>query len=69
MVSVFESEQAGLDLLGMNSKADKKDLTRRLTEIVGVGAVLADDPELVVYECDAYTVSYTHLTLPTICSV
>ena len=63
MVSVFESEQAGLDLLGMNSKADKKDLTRRLTEIVGVGAVLADDRELVVYECDAYTLQKN---LPTV---
>jgi len=63
VVSVFESEQAVLDLLGMNSKADKKDLTRRLTEIVGVGAVLADDRELVVYECDAYTLQKN---LPTV---
>ena len=63
MVLVFESEQAGLDLLGMNSKADKKDLTRRLTEIVGVGAVLADDRELVAYECDAYTLQKN---LPTV---
>ena len=63
MVSVFESEQAGLDLMGMNSKADKKDLTRRLTEIVGVGAVLADNRELVAYECDAYTLQKN---LPTV---
>jgi len=47
LISFLESEQAGLDLLGMNSKADKKDLTRRLTKIVGEGAVLADDRELV----------------------
>ena len=47
----------------MNSKADKKDLTRRLTEIVGAGAVLADDRELVVYECDAYTLQKN---LPTV---
>ncbi len=47
----------------MNSKADKKDLTRRLTKIVGEGAVLADDRELVVYECDAYTLQKN---LPTV---
>ena len=45
----------------MNCKADKKDLTRRLVEIVGDDAVLADEQELVVYECDAYTLQ---LTLP-----
>ena len=39
----------------MNSKADKKNLTRRLAEIVGEDAVLTDERELVVYECDAYT--------------
>jgi len=47
----------------MNSKADKEDLTRRLTEIVGADAVLADDRELVVYECDAYTLQKN---LPTV---
>ncbi|MEC8972802.1 MAG: FAD-binding protein, partial [Verrucomicrobiota bacterium] len=39
----------------MKSKADKKNLTRRLGEIVGDDAVLTDEQELVVYECDAYT--------------
>ena len=41
--------------MGMNCKADKRQLTRRLAEIVGKDAVLDDDRELVVYECDAYT--------------
>ena len=41
--------------MGMNCKADKRQLTRRLIEIVGKDAVLADERELVVYECDAYT--------------
>jgi len=41
--------------LGVNCKVDKKDLTRRLVKIVGDDAVLADEQELVVYECDAYT--------------
>ena len=41
--------------MGMNCKADKRQLTRRLAEIVGKDAVLADERELVVYECDAYT--------------
>ena len=39
----------------MNCKPNKKQLTRRLAEIVGDDAVLADKRELVVYECDAYT--------------
>jgi glycolate oxidase len=39
----------------MNCKPNKEQLTRRLAEIVGDDAVLADKPELVVYECDAYT--------------
>ncbi|MEE2947941.1 MAG: FAD-linked oxidase C-terminal domain-containing protein [Verrucomicrobiota bacterium] len=39
----------------MSSKADKKNLTRRLVGIVGDDAVLTDERELVVYECDAYT--------------
>jgi len=47
----------------MNNKADKKDLTRLLTEIAGADAVLADDSELVVYECDAYTLQKN---LPTV---
>ena len=47
----------------MNSNADKKNLTRLLTEIVGGDAVLADDRELVVYECDAYTLQKN---LPTV---
>jgi glycolate oxidase len=34
---------------------NKEQLTRRLAEIVGDDAVLADKRELVVYECDAYT--------------
>ena len=41
--------------MGMNCKADKRQLTRRLAEIVGKDAVLDDERELVVYECDAYT--------------
>ena len=41
--------------MGMNCKPDKRQLTRRLIEIVGKDAVLADERELVVYECDAYT--------------
>ena len=41
--------------MGMNCKADKRQLTRRLIEIVGKDAVLADERELMVYECDAYT--------------
>lgn len=41
--------------MGMNCKADKRQLTRRLAEIVGKDAVLHDERELVVYECDAYT--------------
>ena len=41
--------------MGMNCKADKRQLTRRLVEIVGKDAVLDDERELVVYECDAYT--------------
>ena len=49
--------------VGMNSNADKKNLTRLLTEIVGGDAVLADDRELVVYECDAYTLQKN---LPTV---
>ena len=39
----------------MNCKPNKEQLTRRLAEIVGDDAVLADKRELVVYECDAYT--------------
>ena len=39
----------------MNCRADKGQLTRRLVEIVGKDAVLADERELMVYECDAYT--------------
>jgi glycolate oxidase len=39
----------------MNCKADKRQLTRRLIEIVGKDAVLVDERELMVYECDAYT--------------
>ena len=39
----------------MSSKADKKNLARCLAEIVGGSAVLTDERELVVYECDAYT--------------
>ncbi|MDP7051509.1 MAG: FAD-linked oxidase C-terminal domain-containing protein [Verrucomicrobiota bacterium] len=39
----------------MNRKADKKALTCRLVEIVGEDAVLTDERELLVYECDAYT--------------
>jgi len=41
--------------MGMNCKADKGQLTRRLVEIVGKDAVLTDERELMVYECDAYT--------------
>ena len=41
--------------MGMNCKADKRQLTRRLIEIVGKDAVLAGERELMVYECDAYT--------------
>ena len=41
--------------MGMNCKADKGHLTRRLVEIVGKDAVLTDERELMVYECDAYT--------------
>ena len=43
----------------MNCKADKRQLTRRLIEIVGKDAVLADERELMVYECDAYTLQRT----------
>ncbi|HIL73084.1 MAG TPA: FAD-binding protein [Verrucomicrobia bacterium] len=39
----------------MNCKPNKEQLTLRLAEIVGDDAVLADKRELVVYECDAYT--------------
>ena len=45
--------------MGMNCKADKRQLTRRLIEIVGKDAVLADERELIVYECDAYTLQRT----------
>lgn len=41
--------------MGMTCKADKGQLTRRLVEIVGKDAVLTDERELMVYECDAYT--------------
>jgi len=41
--------------MGMTCKADKGQLTRRLVEIVGKDAVLIDERELMVYECDAYT--------------
>ena len=41
--------------MGMNCKADKGQLNRRLVEIVGKDAVLTDERELMVYECDAYT--------------
>ena len=41
--------------MGMTCKADKGQLSRRLVEIVGKDAVLADERELMVYECDAYT--------------
>ncbi|SVB29294.1 uncharacterized protein METZ01_LOCUS182148, partial [marine metagenome] len=39
----------------MNCKAGKGQLIRRLVELVGEDAVIADERELVVYECDAYT--------------
>ena len=41
--------------MGMTCKADKGQLSRRLVEIVGKDAVLTDERELMVYECDAYT--------------
>lgn len=34
--------------MGTNGKADKRQLTRRLVEIVGKDAVLADERELIV---------------------
>ena len=40
--------------MGMNCRADKGQLTQSLVEIVGKDAVLADERELMVYECDAY---------------
>jgi glycolate oxidase len=41
--------------MGINFKAGKGQLIRRLVELVGEDAVIADERELVVYECDAYT--------------
>ena len=45
--------------MGMTCKPDKGQLTRRLVEIVGKDAVLTDERELMVYECDAYTLQRT----------
>jgi len=41
--------------MSMNREAIKEQLTRRLAKLVGEDAVLAGEQELVVYECDAYT--------------
>jgi glycolate oxidase len=41
--------------MSMNREAIKEQLTRRLAQLVGEDAVLAGEQELVVYECDAYT--------------
>ena len=53
--------------MSMNREPNKEQLTRRLAKIVGKDAVLADERELVVYECDAYTLqrnSPTAVVLP-----
>ena len=45
-----------------------KDLINELRDIVGADAVIADEQELLVYECDAYTLQKnlpTAVVLPT----